>query len=843
MKSLEEFVPNERLRCARSLKGWSQADLAEQLGTSFEMVSRWERGVTVPSTYYRERLCAVLAQTAEELGLLRDRPYLFAPLPSPLIYLACSYTDVEKPIVAHLKTALQERGITLRSSYQLSRRGTGNRQTTLREVVRAAQVILVIISPKSGSSRHVREALEMASRYQRPVYGVWIEGEHWQEYLPIGSVELSALIDDRLSDDPVLIREIAIALERVGLTSPEAHTLKSGHPNSSQELQAAEPTTDHTLEPPASPTPLPVGVPLPPPPSTRQRGGISRGTAALLVTLVVLVLLGGILGGVRLLTRFGLLGTGSGGIVVRGGTWTDDFLHDPDSLIPNGELSGSPFLLDQALYLPLFYGDAQGVMHPGAATEVPTQQNGGISADASTWTFHLKPHLVWSDGQLYDARDVDYTWRLWLNPKFGAASTVGLNLITSAEVSADHLSIRFHLKHPYAPFLQLWVDGFFAPLPAHHFSTMAPEAIKKSSENLNPKVTSGPFLMGESAPGSHYILVRNPRYYRVGEGLPHLERFVYRVVDADNVLKDLQAGAITSAWFLDPSEVQEYQRLTHYTLVTTPTSATVEAMFFNFHNVILAGHLEVRQAMAMAIDRQILSSVARHGFASLLCTDHPSALHPGYQPDADCPAFDLAAANKLLEDNGWVKSPDGVRTRGGQRLEFEYSSTANTTWRNADEALIQRNFMAVGIKLDIQNYPSNTFFGSLLSEGKASPPKGAIAGMYDIAEYAWNFGYDPDDYDLLACDQTPPNGQNFTFYCNPTLDALYNQEQGTLDPGLRQEIFRRIHRLYLTELPFIVLFSPTNIAIVRKGTHNYSPSPIEGETVNIWEWWCDHGKC
>src|SRR5215469_2474259 len=358
MKSLEEFVPNERLRCARSLKGWSQADLAEQLGTSFEMVSRWERGVTVPSTYYRERLCAVLAQTAEELGLLRDRPYLFAPLPSPLIYLACSYTDVEKPIVAHLKTALQERGITLRSSYQLSRRGTGNRQTTLREVVRAAQVILVIISPKSGSSRHVREALEMASRYQRPVYGVWIEGEHWQEYLPIGSVELSALIDDRLSDDPVLIREIAIALERVGLTSPEsgesasseAHTLMSGHPNSSQELQAAEPTTDHTLEPPASPTPLPVGVPLPPPPSTRQRGGISRGTTALLVTLVVLVLLGGILGGVRLLTRFGLLGTGSGGIVVRGGTWTDDSLHDPDSLIPNGELSGSPFLLDQALY-------------------------------------------------------------------------------------------------------------------------------------------------------------------------------------------------------------------------------------------------------------------------------------------------------------------------------------------------------------------------------------------------------------------------------------------------------------------------------------------------------------
>jgi peptide/nickel transport system substrate-binding protein len=278
-------------------------------------------------------------------------------------------------------------------------------------------------------------------------------------------------------------------------------------------------------------------------------------------------------------------------------------------------------------------------------------------------------------------------------------------------------------------------------------------------------------------------------------------------------------------------------------LITTPTSAAVEGMSFNFHDVILASHREVRQAMAMTIDRQALITVARHGFASPLCTDHPSALHPGYQPDAACPLFDLAADNKLLEDNGWMKGPDGVRSKGGQRLEFDYSSTANSTWRNADEALIQRNFMAVGIKLDIQNYPSDTFFGSLLSEGKASPPKGAIAGRYDIAEYGLNFGYDPDDYDLLVCDQIPPNGQNFTFYCNPALDTLYKQKQATVDPGIRQEIFRQIHRLYLTDLPFIVLFSPMNIALVRKGTHNYSLSLIEGETVNNWERWCDHGKC
>ena len=222
MKSSEEFVPNDRIRRARSLKGWSQADLAEQVGTSFEIVSRWERGVTATSPYYRERLCAVLGQTAGELGLLRSRPDAFTPLPSPLVFLTSSHRDAEKPIVSQLKTALQERGITLGSSRQLSRQRNGNARTSLREFVQAAQVILVIISPEAGSSRHIREAMELASGYQRPVCGVWIEGERWQEYLPKGGGELAALIDARTSDGPVLIGEIATALERVGLTSPES---------------------------------------------------------------------------------------------------------------------------------------------------------------------------------------------------------------------------------------------------------------------------------------------------------------------------------------------------------------------------------------------------------------------------------------------------------------------------------------------------------------------------------------------------------------------------------------------------------------------------------------------
>ena len=584
-------------------------------------------------------------------------------------------------------------------------------------------------------------------------------------------------------------------------------------------------------------------------PVKRKARRLPRMSAALLIGLVVLVIAGGVLGSVSLLAHFGVIGAHSAStapVPVRGGTWTED-AYDPDSLLPN---LGDGNWLDQALYLPLFYEDAQGFVHPGAAREIPNVHNGGISADATTWTFRLRPGLVWSDGQPYDARDVDFTWKLWLNPSFGASfpnGATGFELIRSAGVSADHLSITFHLKQAYAPFLSNWVDGYLAPLPAHHFSRMAPQAIAKSPDLLNPQVVSGPFMVAESVPGHYYTLVRNPRYYLAREGLPYLDKVVLRTGTADQnaILKELQGGTITAARLVDASMVQAYQRLSNYTLVTPPTSAGFEALWFNFHNTVLASHPEVRQAMAMAIDHQALIQQALQGFATPLCTDHPSALHPGYDPGVpDCPVFDAALANQLLDQNGWVKGADGVRSRGGQRLSFEYATCASCgLGRLAVEAILSRDFKAIGIQLDIHNYPGETFFGSLLPGGKASPPTGAVAGRYDIAEFGESFVYDPDDSSFLSCDQFPPNGGNYDFYCNPALDVLYKQELETVDVGQRQQIFYQIHQIYLTDFPFITLYSPTTLSIVRKGTHNYLPGPFSEDNDNIWQWWCENGKC
>ena len=539
----------------------------------------------------------------------------------------------------------------------------------------------------------------------------------------------------------------------------------------------------------------------------------------------------------------GTSSTSASSTPVKGGTWIDDLYEEPDSLIPNFSSETFASMVMDGLYAGLVYGTPQGQLMPGLATSVPTVANGGVSADLKTVTFNLRPGLVWSDGQPLDARDVDFSWKLFANPKAAAYNTTPFADIASADLSNNNLSITFHLKSPFVSFVSQWADGGLAgPLPAHIYSSMDPASIVKSPDNLNPSVVSGPFMMSESKPGDHYTIVRNPKYYQAAQGLPYLDKVVFRIVtDQNTILTDLQSGSVDSAWFLDVSKALAYTSLSNYQTIadgggTGTNSYSWEAIWINFNNKILGGNPEVRQAMAMAVDQQSLIQVARRGYASARCQDHAPVQVPGFtaSPPLTCPKFDLAAANTLLTSHGWVMGSDGVYAKNGQRLEFQYSTTAGNLWRSDDQLINQANFKKIGIKLDIQNYPASTFFGSLLPAG--------VPGKYDIAEFAESGAYDPDNSILLTCAEK--GSGNLAFYCSSQMDALQKQQLATGDNTARQTAFDGINHLEVTDYPFIVEFGSPDLAIYKKGANNYLPSAVGyGSTINIWTWWCNGGTC
>jgi uncharacterized membrane protein/DNA-binding XRE family transcriptional regulator len=63
---------SSRLKYERMQRGWSQARVAEAIGTDAGNVSRWERGRSSPSPYFREKLCQLYGKNARELGFLKE---------------------------------------------------------------------------------------------------------------------------------------------------------------------------------------------------------------------------------------------------------------------------------------------------------------------------------------------------------------------------------------------------------------------------------------------------------------------------------------------------------------------------------------------------------------------------------------------------------------------------------------------------------------------------------------------------------------------------------------------------------------------------------------------------
>ena len=221
VKKTNTTTPNQLLRSQRKLHYWTQSQVAEKIGTTTVNVNRWESGLTSPGLYFRQKLCELFGKSAEELGLVLDPSELATQITTPLVFLASSYADAEKEVVLNLKAALQARGITLWSSRQVQRQGTENPRKVLQETIRAAQVLLLMVSPQARSSRHIQEALQMAKIYKRQICVVWIDGEHWQECIPGDLGELYVMIDARKRDDHTLFNELIATLEPTWLSSKD----------------------------------------------------------------------------------------------------------------------------------------------------------------------------------------------------------------------------------------------------------------------------------------------------------------------------------------------------------------------------------------------------------------------------------------------------------------------------------------------------------------------------------------------------------------------------------------------------------------------------------------------
>ncbi|HNO32616.1 MAG TPA: peptide ABC transporter substrate-binding protein, partial [Anaerolineales bacterium] len=324
--------------------------------------------------------------------------------------------------------------------------------------------------------------------------------------------------------------------------------------------------------------------------------------------------------------------------------------------------------------------DETGNFVPVLAQELPTVENGGLSKDYLTVTWKLKEGLKWSDGEPLTSDDVRFTVEVLSNPNSGAVvGTSGYSFVSNVE-TPDDLTVILTYSEPYPGYLDQFAYGLF---PRH--ATGTPEEMSAWDWNRAP-VSAGPFTVSNWESGKSITLTRNPNYYEAGK--PYLDSIVFEIVPepAAQTAMMLNGEAQMHLW---PGEFKEdYDSLLagkakQYLLPgiwNMSIDFNLSAPFDGDPTAVtphpILGDIRVRQAIAQAINYQSLQQDALRGGVS----DSTNPFAYGWYK-CDLPrkyGYDVAAANKLLDEAGWVMGDDGIRVakgamyaKDGTRLSLE----------------------------------------------------------------------------------------------------------------------------------------------------------------------------
>jgi len=465
---------------------------------------------------------------------------------------------------------------------------------------------------------------------------------------------------------------------------------------------------------------------------------------------------------------------------------------------------------------------------PELATEVPTLQNGGISKDGLTITYHLRKGVKWQDGAPFTARDVIFTWQAIMNPKNNVETRSGYDKIASIEAVGDY-EVKVHLKQVYGPAVATFFafGGLYPVLPAHLLEQQnATGDLNHAAFNTHP-IGTGPFRFVQWVHGDRIELEANPNYWR---GPPKLKRIIFRIVADDNTILVQLKTHETDGWFRAASQLwPQIKQLPAYGYnVQLEPSLAFSHLDLNMQNPIF-GDLRVRQAIHYAIDVQEIINNVTHGIGIPAQADI-APFSWAYNPNAPWFHYDPAKAAQLLTQAGWVPGPDGIRQKNGQRLSFTLSAVTGGKSGEATEALLQQQFKKVGIEVTIKNYPASLFFATMGGGGILQN------GKYDIALYAWVESIDPDDNSLYSSSQIPPHGQNSLFWKDPVLDAAEVGQLGSLDQNVRKKYFWIIQNEIATQSVTDILYFNRYPYVWNKGLTGLIPAPAGTSNWNTWEW-------
>ncbi|HEY1161646.1 MAG TPA: peptide ABC transporter substrate-binding protein [Candidatus Dormibacteraeota bacterium] len=558
--------------------------------------------------------------------------------------------------------------------------------------------------------------------------------------------------------------------------------------------------------------------------------------------------------------------------------------------------SSSAATISQAttmLWLSLWTFDPTNVPVPDLASEIPATDNGGIKVIDTThmdMTVNLKAGLKWSDGSPLTSDDVIFTWQAICDPAAGYPSTAGYDHIVSIEKKSDTQTVwhfgpeatksakdskgadtyRCGMTAPldsgiYAPYLLLGIQVY----PKVALGNLAHgDWAKADYFNVKPTVTSGPYMVESFTPGNaaQVVMVPNPHYAdgrsgaKVFNHAPYLDKVIYKIYGTKpSQIAGLAAGDSDLGLDLIANDLPALQAINGYTTVAI-TGLLDEFLTFNQGKnmkgcpapydqtkcgtaTIFSGDKLLRQAVNLAIDKNAINDNLVHKAGvpmngPLLSTFKPWA-------DTTLAKFtrDVAKANSLLDQDGWVKGSDGIRAKAGRKLHFTITTTAGNKQRASEVELIANNLKEIGADVPSSPDTGTNVFDSFNTGGIFA------TGQYDVALFANNWQPDPDSFaSYVAVNQIPSptnqSGGNWGHANDPALDALFAQGANVLDIPKRIDLYNKAQAEWLDNAPTVQLYErPDVFSFNTTNFGNFSGSANSALAIwNMADWFNVRGK-
>jgi peptide/nickel transport system substrate-binding protein len=460
---------------------------------------------------------------------------------------------------------------------------------------------------------------------------------------------------------------------------------------------------------------------------------------------------------------------------------------------------------------------------PMLAAQVPTLQNGGISPDGLTLTYHLRHGVRWQDGVPFTSADVKFTYDAIMNNRNNVESRQGYDRVRSVG-TPDPYTVVFHMKQAFAPAVNTLFgesDSPYAIVPAHILAKY-PD-INNVPYNAAP-IGTGPFRLKEWARGDHLTFVANDDYYL---GKPKLREIVVKIVPDENTeLAQLKTHELDWQFEASPQEYSQLKTIPDLHIVLQDRNEYERIQMNTLHPPL--DDVRVRQALSYAIDSQKLVSDLTYGSAATADQDLPPFMWAHAHDISRYPP-DLARAKALMQAAGWTPGPDGVLQKNGHRLSLQITyNTSNATRRRA-VVEVQSMLRLLGVDTEVKPYIATLLFAPLGMGGILQ------TGRYDLAWTGWVAGIDPDNSSLFLCSAQPPNGNNETHYCTAAMDAAQHIALTNFAIPVRKAAYAKIEAMLTRDQPQIVVWWPRQIQPISPDFKNFTPNPVTA-TWNAYQW-------